>query len=221
MQELVSQQLWTDYHPYRIMGLPLGRRLTVARNAAGGLIVFSPLQATPKRLHDLRALGEPVAFVLPNRMHDLFYEDYFAAFPTAVFLAGPAVIADHPGWPLRLLEAEHPALAGFRYLELAGMPQVRETVFLHEATKTLIIADALFNLPRPENWLTRQWMKLADMGGRPRPSRLFRSLIKSPADFRASLEVIHAWDFNRILGGHGDIIVTDAQANFRAAFEGI
>lgn len=218
MQTLVADQLWTDAQPLRVLGLPLGRRLGVARNAAGGLVVFSPLNGSPAAIRALRDLGEVQAFVVPSRYHDLFFPDYFAAFPQAAFLAGEATCRDHPAWPLTPLTAEHPALAGFRYARIEGMPRVQEHVFLHEVTRTLIVADLFFNLPIAADPLTRFWMRLADMGGRPRPSRLWRSCIGDPSAFTASLREVLTWPFDRILPGHGECVATRGPHVLREAF---
>lgn len=218
MQTLVADQLWTDAQPLRVLGLPLGRRLGVARNATGGLVVFSPLKGSAAAIRALRELGDVQSFVVPSRFHDLFFPDYFAAFPKAAFLAGETVCRDHRTWPLTPLTANHPALAGFRFVRIEGMPQVQEHVFLHEVTRTLIVADLFFNLPIAADPLTRFWMRLADMGGRPRPSRLFRSAIRDPAAFAASLQEVLTWPFDQILTGHGEWVATQGPQVLREAF---
>lgn len=148
MLALSPDSLWTDYEPMSVMGLPLGRRVAVARNAAGRLVVFSPLAATPRTIADLRALGEVAAFVVPSRFHDRHYDGYFAAFPRARFLASPIVVADHPGWPLQPIGLDTPELAGFSHEIAAGMPKVQEQVFVHHASRTLLLPIFSSTSPR-------------------------------------------------------------------------
>src|SRR5262245_10936966 len=122
MLELQHNLLWTDYEPMSVLRLPLGRRVAVARGAAGQLLVFSPLKLSASTEAELKKLGSIAAFVLPNRVHDLSYHQYFNAFSTSRFLAGPASIADHPNWPLTRITPELPQLDGFSYELLQGMP---------------------------------------------------------------------------------------------------
>ncbi len=218
MIELERNLLWTDYRPRPVFGLPLGRRMAAAKAESGQLVIFSPLPASNEAVAALNALGRIAAFVIPSRFHDQLYEDYFDSFAKARFLAGPASIHDHPHWLLAPISPDAPELAGFAFELVGGMPKVQEHVFLHRASKTLIIADALFNLPFPDDWWSRLLMKAADMGGPPRPSRLFRSLIRSRPEFSQSLRKILQWDFDRILPGHGDVIERDGKAVLERAF---
>jgi hypothetical protein len=49
-------------------------------------------------------------------------------------------------------------------------------------------------------------------------SRLLRSTIKDRAAFRASLDLVLAWEFERILLSHGRNVETDAKALLRDAY---
>lgn len=222
MKALHADQLWTDYSPLKLAGLPVGRRLSVARNAHGKLVVFSPLRGSPKNVTALRQLGDVAAFVVPSRFHDLFFPDYFAAFPTARFLGNRGVIAEHPDWPLHEITADLPELAGFDSLLLAGMPKMDEQIFLHRASRTLIVADALFNVPQPAGLLARLVGSLADIGGgAPRQSRFGRINVKDRAAFAAALRAIATWDFDRIVPGHGEVVESDGRRVWREAFRAL
>lgn len=218
MKEILTDWLWTDYESLSLAGLPIGRRIAVARGSAQQLVAFSPLGASEATIKDLQRLGPIAAFVVPNRVHDLYYDGYFERFPSTPFLAPAAAIADHPSWRLSTIQPSRPELRGFKYLVLAGMPRVQEHVFLHEASRTLLLADSIFNIPKSRAWLSRIMMRIADIGGRPRPSRIFRSMIRSRDDFTLSLREVLTWDFDRIIGGHGDVIEQDGKKVFQNAF---
>lgn len=218
MQTLVPNLLWTDFCPMRMAGLPAGRRVAVARGASGQIVVFSPLPVSSVAIADLRELGEPAAFVIPSRFHERFFSDYFEYFPRSVFLASKASLADHPNWKLSAFSPSSSELAGFDVVEVEGMPAVQEHVFYQRATRTLIIADLLFNIPESGGWFTRTLLKIADMGGRPRPSRLWRTVIKNSREFGLSLQRIRKLDFDRIIPGHGEVIAADARKIFDEAF---
>src|SRR3954463_2503148 len=100
MQTLVPNLLWTDFSPMRMAGLPVGRRVAVARGTGGQMVVFSPLPVSDAAVAELREWGEPAAFVIPSRFHEKFFSDYFVPFRRSLFLASPASMADHPEWRL-------------------------------------------------------------------------------------------------------------------------
>ena len=219
MRELCSQLLWTDIRPMRFLGVPVGRRCAVARSADGALVLFSPVAADAQSLADLQSLGEVATVVLPSRFHDRFYDGYFSVFPHARFLAAEPVRRDHPTWPLAELTEHAPELDGFDFLELRGMPAIREWVFLHRASRTLIVADALFALRPGATSLDRMLLLAAGVGERPRPCRLFRLLIHDRKAFADSLRKVLTWDFDRIVAGHGEVIESGGQAVLQSAYE--
>lgn len=218
MIEIERDRLWTDYQPMRFLGVPIGRRCAVARSTAGELVVFSPLQATPETTAALRSLGRISAFVVPSLFHDRFYEDYFPLFPEAVFLANPAAMASHRAWPLQKLSADIPQLSGIRFVEMKGMPRLQEHVFLHEASRTLIVADAIFNLRKSDGWSHRFALLAAGIKETPGLCRLFRTLVRDRKALADSLETVLAWDFDRIVPGHGEVIETRAKDILAHAF---
>jgi hypothetical protein len=202
-----------------LAGLPVGRRVAVARADDRRLVVFSPLRASPENVAALRALGDISAFVVPSRFHDLFYPRYFSAFPAARFLGSRSVLAEHPDWPLTEISAGTPELAGFAWRMIEGMPKVDEQVFLHRASRTLLIADALFNVPAPAGAFARFVSWAADIGGEPpRQSRFGRFHVRDRAAFAASVSAVAGWDFDRIVPGHGEVIARDGQRVWREAF---
>ena len=76
----------------------------------------------------------------------------------------------------------------------------------------------LFNIPATDEWLAGLLLKLAGMDDGPRPSRLWRGMIKDSVAFRHSLESIMHLDFDRIVPGHGEIMETNAKRIFEDAF---
>src|SRR5262249_46923108 len=123
--------LWTEFHPCRDFGLPLGRRLTLARGACGQVVAFSPPPLTEQIVEKMKAFEKPSAFVIPSRFHDWFFIEYFEAFPETKFLAGKGSLNDHPDWPLTELSPYLPELDGFDMIEVEGVPAVEEHVFFH------------------------------------------------------------------------------------------
>jgi hypothetical protein len=103
-------------------------------------------------------------------------------------------------------------------VEVEGMPSVQEYVFLHRASRSLIIADLFLNVSMSNGWLAGFLQKLKDIGGRPGPSRLRRAMIRDARRFEGSLRRVVELDFERVMPGHGEIIESNAKQVFREAF---
>ena len=100
-------------------------------------------------------------------------------------------------------------------IEVRGMPKIQERVMFHRASKTLIVADLLFNLQAEAGRWTLGFMRaMAGIREYPGMSRLFRFCIKDRSAFAASMREIAALDFERIVVAHGEPIVEDANRQF-------
>lgn len=104
-------------------------------------------------------------------------------------------------------------------IPLAGMPQVREHVFCHLPSRTLIVCDLLFNFSSASGvtkFLVRHCLRLPELVG---TSLFFRMMIRDRAAFAASVRDMLRWDFDRIVVGHGAIIETGGKEKLRRGLE--
>ena len=110
------------------------------------------------------------------------------AFPQATVYVSPALPAKIKG-PLtyEILRDEPPALWRDELAQhlVGGMPKLQEVVFLHHASRTLILTDLAFHIRHSDSWFTRLFMRLNGAYGHFGPSRILRTLVKDRA--RASL----------------------------------
>ena len=105
-------------------------------------------------------------------------------------------------------------------MPLAGCPPLSEVLFLHAESRTLLCGDLLFNVRHPATWATKLLLSLMGTNGRFAASRLLRRYTKDRRALAASLEPIFAWDFGRVLPGHGEVFEAeggDAVPAVRAA----
>jgi hypothetical protein len=222
MLSAIGPGLWTLTAPHRVMGLELGRRLTVVELSRRRLWVHASLPPTPALRSALQELGEVAAIVGPNTMHDAFLAEFVAAYPSAQFYAAPGLAQANPRLrPDALLGPERRAdwetvLDGEL---MGGMPKLNEIVFLHRPSRTLILADLAFNLQPPKPWLTRLAMRLNGSYARLAPTRFCRTMIRDRTAFRASLQRVLAWEFDRILVGHGEEVSTGGRAALKDVFK--
>jgi hypothetical protein len=218
----LDRNLWAADAPLVVRGLELGTRTTLARLAEGGLFVHSPGPLSGALRAEVEKLGPVRAIVAPNQLHHLFVAEWAAAFPAARLLGAPGVAAKQPG--LRF-EAElgdvPPALwaADLDQHLVRGAPSMNEVAFLHRATRTLLLTDVAFNVRRSGSRFTRAFMRLNGGWARFGPTRLMRHVVTRDRDaLRDSLERILAWDFDRVVVTHGDVLETGGREALRAGF---
>jgi hypothetical protein len=204
MQQL-AENLWTLAFPKKLLGLEIGRVVTVIRLRDGRLLIHSTAPFTPDDVARIHSLGEPAWMMDVSRFHDSFTRQGRAAFPAISYLVPE-------GFPkaeqLRASSLDSPPAeweGEVRVRKIDGMPSVQEHAVLHVASSTLIVADVLFHFgedaPRVTKFVARHVMRLKDLSGM---SRMFRGMIRDRAAFHRSLEEILQWDFDRVIVGHGE-----------------
>jgi hypothetical protein len=203
-------------------GVCLPVRMTVVRLPDGGIAVHSPVRPLTGLFDAVAALG-PVRHILaPNLQHHLFVAPWLQRFPQAQVHGVPGLRqkrADLPwagtldgaaGWP------------GLQVLPIDGAARMGEVVFLHRPSRSLIVSDLLFNVVQPVNAATRVLITLTGVRGQLAMSRVWRLLSRgrvARTALAASLQRLLAWDFVRVLPGHGEVFTAGAEtvAQTRAA----
>lgn len=80
---------------------------------------------------------------------------------------------------------------------------------IHLPSRTLIVADLIFNFPADETGWSRFFHRhIAGFKRYPGMSRILRFFIKDKAAFRQSIDQLLTKDFDRIIVGHGNVIET-------------
>jgi glyoxylase-like metal-dependent hydrolase (beta-lactamase superfamily II) len=97
---------------------------------------------------------------------------------------------------------------------------MEEHVVFHRPSRTLIVADLLFNFGSNVSAWTR-FLVLCAVGTKHHPgmSRPFRMAIKDKAAFGRSVRALMQWDFDRIIVGHGEIVRTDGKRQLGEALK--
>lgn len=219
MLQPIDTNLWTATQPLSIHGMQLGARMTVVKLGSGGLLVHSPIALTPELKAAIDALGPVQAAIAPNSLHHLYIGPLLAAYPQARGYAAPGAIAKHPELQLENIPHNPDLLwAGdLDHIELAGAPKLGEVAFFHRASRTLILADWVFYFAERPNWITGLYLRLAGALGKPVQTSFMRGLIKDRAAARTSIERLLAWDFDRVVMSHRDILPSGGKEALRAA----
>ena len=223
MPRAIDDGIWvTDHDDFTMPGgIELGTRSTWLRLADGSLLLHAPGDLSDAEVAAARELGPVSVIVAPNAFHHLFLERAHARFPDAAIHAVPSLQAKYPQLPMQPLSGEvQPAWKGvLEQTPVDGAPRLDEVVFFHPASRSVLLVDLCFNIQRASRLRTRLMMRLTNAWQRFGPSRLARSFFKDEAAVRASVDRILAWDFERVIVTHGDIVERDGRERLRAAFE--
>jgi hypothetical protein len=213
--------LWSATCAQTLYGIQLGTRMTVVRLAGGGLLLHSVVPMTGALRAAVEPLGPITHIVLPDLYHHLHVGPWSLAFPKARIHAPPGMAKKRPDLRIDAELSEHPHpdwSTDLKPLFIAGC-SLRETVFLHPRSRTLIAADLIENFHGSEHWPTRLYLRIAAIDRGPGFSRLLRWLYRDRPRARASLERLLAEDFDRIVPCHGQIIAHGGKEGLRLAYD--
>ena len=224
----VPGQIWLCAYPVRLAGTKFDARMTVIRLSSGGLMLHSPCEITAPLAQEVAALGPVAHIVAPGNFHHLFVASAQAAFPAAKTWICPGVETRQPGltYDAVLGDAPPPDWAGeIDQVLVQGTRIMREVAMFHRASRTLILVDLIENFtdatPHTGGAL-KFWFKFVlRMWNNPRPAPEYRMGWRNRAAAAQSLRRILAWDFERIVLSHGDLIDRDAHNVAAKAWAGV
>ncbi len=216
----VANGLWVMRFPLSLVGAQIGRTVTLIRLGSGKVIVHSTAPFAPGDVEAIRELGEPGWLVEATLFHDTHARAGRRAFPGIPYLAPDGFTASTRIRTQSLALPPADWAGEIDVLPVDGMPKVHEHVFLHRQTRTLIVADLVFNLPPDAPGWTRFFMRwVSGMRTFPDISRIFRLCIRDRTAFAHSLKQILACDFDRMIVGHGRVIEADARQQLQSLLE--
>lgn len=208
----VADNVWVLRYPLRLFGVNIGRTVTIVRLNTGRLIIHSTAPFMAADVAEIRSLGEPAWMLDVTAFHDSFVDEGRQAFPSVSYFVPPN-LARSTALHAESLDHTPAEWAGeLEVLRLGGLPRIQEHAVFHGPSRTLIVADLLFNFGEGASGWTkffaRHVMRLKDFVGM---SPFFRMMIRDRTAFDASIRKILEWEFDRIIVGHGEIIETEAK----------
>lgn len=220
MREL-GRDIWIAERRQRFYGLEVGTRMTVMRLADGSLLLHSPVELDVALRRELDALGPVRYAVAPSRVHHLHAGEVARAYPGARLWVAPGLPRKRPDLEFAaVLDDEAPPewRGQVEQVFFRGRPFENEVVFLHRPSRTLLMCDLVFNFGPSAPALTRALVRLIGSYGRFGPSKLDPLLIRDRRAARESLERILAWDFDRVVVAHGDVLESGGRDALRAGY---
>jgi hypothetical protein len=213
--------VWLAAEPVRIVGMRLTATMAVLRLGDESLLLYSPVAMTPERRAAVAALGPVAHLYAPNLYHHLWIGEWAAAFPSAR-LHAPADLAKKCR-DLRIDRvhgaAPEPAFAGVvDELRIDGF-RLKESVLVYRPARTLLVADLVHNIGRPQHGWTRLYSRTMGFYDRVALSRMIRwAAFSDRAAARRSLDELLACPFDRLIVGHGAPLAAGGREALAAAY---
>jgi hypothetical protein len=215
----IAPNLWRQTFPFKMLGVDLQRNVTVIRLASGKLILHSSAPFSPADVKAIEALGHPAWLIDTLLRHDTFADEGRRAFPKAEYLAPPGFSINLPFQTEALLKAPEEWAGEVEIMPIDGAPEFGEVVFFHRPSRTVIVADLVVNFPGDHGLWTNLLLHFAAAGGRHDPGMTvpFKKAVEDSLAFTASVNRVLAWDFDRVIVGHGEPIETGGKEKLRVA----
>lgn len=228
----VTTDVWTFSRPLSLFNrIPVGGRSTAIKLQDGSVWILASTPLTADTGRKLGELGEVKYIVAGNAFHHMFLKGYKDAYPDAKVIGPEEVNAKKvsEGWQLHAtFSAAQPDLKhGFEdEIEhcFFSAQKNKDTAFYHKASKTVIAADLLFNLPPTEQYaLSQTSPNFPILSGFKPNSWIMRAFVWSQERNRATMQQdvhkVASWDFERFIPCHGNVIETNAKQAWKDAYQ--
>lgn len=209
--------------------IPFSTRMTVVKLQGNKLWCHSPIAPTDSLFRQLDALGEVSHLVAPNKVHYGHIGAWKKHYPQAKVWLAPGIskraksqgIQVPDGQPLTDVSPSD-WTKELEQLLFKGSYFMKEAVFFHKTSRTLIVTDMIENIRTAQMpFFYRLLYKFGDnaypKGKTPRDLRL--TFWKGKKEARSCVRQIQAWQPEKLLLSHGDIHLRNAQKVLEEAFK--
>jgi len=210
--------LFISHYPLQLLGAQLGRNVTIFRLSSGSLVIHSTAPFTEEDKIEIKKLGEVAAIVDVTKFHDTFAKIGISAFPDVPYFAPVGFPQKEKLNPRNIEEGKEIWGDELIWIPLEGVPSLNEWACFHPVSKTLVVADLVFNC-KPFDFRGKLFFTLAGIRGWPGNCRLFRLCIRDRKKFEKSIRRVLSFEFERVVVAHGRPIEKGAKAVFRSAIE--
>ena len=220
MLRSVAEGVWVHEVDLRMPGGVLfPARATLLMLADRALALHSPLAIDDATARQIDDIGQVRFLIAPSCRHWMHLRRAKERYPDARVLGAPGLEAKLGGLEFERLPADGAVegLHGLSVQRIEGAPRLAEHVFLHQASRSLVVADLVFNIHRSQSSLLRLYLRLARMYRRTAQSIVWRLLVNDRAAAAGSSATILAWSFDRVIVAHGDIVDDGARERMREA----
>ena len=230
----VAEGVWIVDGPEIRMGypylpffkVPFPTRMTVVRLGDGRLWVHSPTPLPEALARAVDVLGRVAFVVAPNLLHTWWAGDWKASYPQARAYAAPGARAKSAprftGFDADLGDTPPPEWQDAFEQVLVPGDYMTEAVFLHKASRTLILTDLIENFEAgrfSRTWLRLvcQWSGCCDPDGK-MPIDLRSTFLRHRGAVRQAVLHMLEWRPARVILAHGRWYPDNADAELKRAF---
>lgn len=220
----LGDSIWVTHVPFKVLGAPLGKTTTVMRLKDGDLIIHSGAPLGAEDVAAVCELGRPRWLMEGSRMHDTFARSMRALFPEVTYLLPPrfplSTEALAPAEKLKVNALPESWNGEIEVERIGGVPAVEEHAVWHRPSGTLILSDLVFNLalaPGARVPFFLRW--ISGIKAFPATSRLVKLATKDKQAAARSIDRVLAWDFERVVVGHGEIMAVNAKDLLKEALK--
>jgi len=228
----VTKDVWTFSCPFARFGLfPVGGRSTAVKLPDGNIWVLASTPLTDETKEKLGEIGTVKWIVAANAVHFLYLGEFKKQYPDAKLIATQEVVQKMAKenlmfdgvWSSDSTEPKYGFEDHIQHCFFSGSKN-KDVTFLHPASKTMIEADLLLNLPATEQYSRTGWSGKIPLIGDLTPymwvHRKFAwSMGVDKEAMRRDVKTVAGWDFERIIPCHGDVIEKDGNKAWREAYK--
>lgn len=217
-----AEDVWLASAPVRIVGMRLTATMTVIRLPGSELLLHSPVAMTKERRASVESLGTVTHLYAPNTFHHIWIDAWAREFPGACVHGPSALRQKRPELRIDRAHDVEP-LSGlsetFDEVHIDGFA-LEESVLVHRASETLVVADLVHNVGRPADPWTAFYTKAMGFYDRVAISRMIRwTAFSDTSAARESLDRLASHSFERLVVGHGSPLEHHARDALFGAYE--
>jgi hypothetical protein len=217
----LAEGVWTATDRIVYLGMRLDAKMTVLRLPGGDLLIHSPVAMTPERRAAVNALGPVAHLYAPNTFHHTWIGAWAAAYPSARLHAPAALAKKRRDLRVARTHGAAPERAFAEAVDelLIGGFRLDESVLVHRPSRTLVVADLVHNVGRPDHGWTAFYARAMGFYDRIALSRMIRwTGFTDRRAARRSIDALMEHPFERLVVGHGEPIVEGARDALAAAY---
>jgi len=227
LTEYVQEQIWIYEYPIRYAGIDLFGRMTVIKLVNGDLLVHDPCRINASVKQEIDSIGDVKYIVAPGSYHHLFVTDFQQEYPNAETYLCPGLERKRTDIKFDWILGNRADPRWSNTLEqvlVQGTKFMWEVAFFHKPSKTLILVDLLENIgddyKHPTGLYLRIWWKtIFRMWNNPKAAPEYQMGWGDKSVVRSSLQKIIAWNPERVILAHGELIEDNVHEVLTSAWQ--
>jgi hypothetical protein len=220
MLRSISKDVWAHEADLRMPGgVPMPCRATLMSLPGGSLALHSPLAIDDATAKEVDAIGEVRFLIAPNCLHWMYLRRAKERYPGARVVGAPGLEKKLSGLAFEPLPASGvvEGIEGLRVQRIEGASRMGEHAFFHQASRSLVVTDLVFNIHGSPSFRLRLYLRLIRAYRRTAQSLVWRMLVNDRAAAASSASTLLTWDFDRLIMAHGDVLEANARERTRKA----